>query len=615
MFEFSLDTYIDKVCKSMPADMLNLFCEKRNNALGLDGIKMEPSATNLCSLRGEESSEIDKEKELKDLPIELDPKMDIQKIYEMTVKLLDSLQTICRQMAIPFFDEENTIESTLLNMGIQIKDKDENLTNGISFEVAYNIIMDFFKSTDMELPFLDTSFLTDIMSDMKPLAALYCCYFAMDYIYRHEENGERRLDFSSIREFYSCTENAEREIYNTLRRQKSTIGKVKEFKDPKFYNPRIAKNYEDTKKENADKSKRKYYESHIYNGNIIEYLQKSCYLKDNNLFMTDLVPSITYICLRTVGDLPNGGNTNKSSEAISVNILDNIDNEIRGGLIYAGDDGETFYKTFQSRIINYHTSDAMGKLINMAAVDDVFKMERLNQALKLYAEAAIKDKTAPAEKDFAVATVCSLLLYIPQPLIDKFSIIIKRIIEFIIADDIKQAFESLNIVFSFTAVVFPYTIGLLGVLMFLDAIKEKNTANIKNRIKEMERYLQGEEYDTLYSALTTDRKRTWSDDQYVFSVPVDKGNGRKNTVTDWKNKNKYSLNEIIGIMLNQKNGIAKSRTLVDENYTDFLGRCKNSEMYLKYRGVYKEISNRLFSPGEYVASLSWAFCEECIGRE
>lgn len=239
MFEFRLETYIDKVGKSMPSDMFNLFCEKRNKVLGLERIQMGPSALNSSFLGGEDSPEIDKEKELKNLEaIELESRMDIQKSNEIIPKLLECLQTICRQMAIPFFDEENDIESTLLNMGIQVKDKDENLTDGISFEVAYNIITDFFKSTDIRLYFFDATFLADLMSDIKPLAALYCCYFAMDYIYRQKENEGRRLDFASIREFYNCTENAERDIYNTLRRQKIDIGKVKEFEDPKFNNPK-----------------------------------------------------------------------------------------------------------------------------------------------------------------------------------------------------------------------------------------------------------------------------------------------------------------------------------------------------------------------------------------
>lgn len=519
-----------------------------------------------------------------------------------------------------------------------------------SFDKAYNIVETFLKTDHFKFVFneLPEKTYESIFYKLKPIAALYCCYFGMDYVMRQENPNGVPLNTNFLTSYYDISVDSVQYIMKLIRRQKENIKNTWEYPDPSFINPYIDCKYAENKK----------YQPYIYNGNIINYLKKSYCITDNSpkeYSIRDLVPAITLIALRSTGSLPNGGNTNKSTH-ISANTINSIDQAI--GEIYNINGKEV--PAVNTKKISYKTDEAIAELINLAALDDVYKLERLEKALCNYSDYIRKYKNTTFIQDKAFAGICSLFMNLPLPFIETFDFD-KELNSIINNEYIKP--ESLVHIIGFFTTVFPYTIGLLCFLLYSQHniavlsklpdvwlilhklqqiyydLNHEFLIPINNELKEIENSLAIRPLEEVRTTVTNlenfsnknylrmrqnmrmkKSEKIWSyntaekQNSLTKCIYEDKGNGRTNKHLEWRYCRNLSFNDVMDIILNQKNNIANIRNPIEENYARH-AMCEflvfNS---VDYPGILRSYflnddvkDTRKITPEEYVDLLSKAF--------
>lgn len=482
-----------------------------------------------------------------------------------------------------------SLDSDLTAEFIRICDADSSCDK---FDIAYKYMMQFFQHESFHSIMLSAAEgitsapLKDLPLTLKPLLELYCCYFAMDYVYRQEHPQKVKYALSFIREFYDLDGVAADEKYNSIRQKVKKMGTVIDLEDPMLKNPgmRIGK----------------YNIEHIYLGHIIEFLQKTCSTKKDALYSNYLAPSIIFTALASMGSLPNGVYANRSRTKISMYIIATIDYALRNDFFY------------DKKVLYENTSTATARLINYALADDVYRIDRLNYALKKYIEVRKSEKNISAVNEIALARMCSLLLCIPKPLIKAMSPQLDKLIERVQQGSVSEALTYVTNILGFTSIIFPYMIGGICSLLFWDSASNelKEIQEIRNIIAKLDEEIT---HDSIFlKDIIFDSDRIESNNDIVVHKE-DKGNGRSNKKWDFTFSHNLPLDEILGYILNQESAIAKTRIIIDENSFIFEKQLFLVKHLIEYETYPKmedysptKLQNK-FSPHKYIDSLSKQF--------
>lgn len=463
----------------------------------------------------------------------------------------------------------------------------EEAFNADTFDKVYEKIKEFFISDALKALY-DNKSEKDIVDEidlLKPIAALYCCYFGMDYIYQKNTPQGEKLDFSYIKSLYDCSSDTAGEVYNILRGSIGKLEKVKEFEDTLFVNP---KGYQIK----AESEKKDYFKSHIYLGNIKLYLDKACESNGKHLILRDLVPSITFMALRSSSSLPNGAYINRTKGYINVNAINTIDKWILGQDFSKVMDLNT--NTFNANKVKYKTSPEIAKLINLAAVDDVYRLDRLNTILLNFISFIEERKINENVNDSDIAMASSLLLSIPLPILPRYLGDLEKLFYGLECNDDSIIRAMSKEIFRFTAVTFPYLIGLLCYLLFYRSYKPMPIEEIEKAVGKLEAFLQ-KNNESLLQSLSVNDNRIWlygkteNANKYISEFVDMKGKYKK----DWKEKHDKSLGEVIEIILSPQINKLKISTLISKNFIAFPTEMKQQFMKLWNYGLYG------ISKGEY----------------
>lgn len=461
-----------------------------------------------------------------------------------------------------------------------------------TFDTAYKYMMQFFQHESFNSIMLNAAegmtseSLKDLPLTLKPLAELYCCYFAMDYVYRQEHPQKVKYALSFIREFYDLDGAVAGEKYNLIRQKIKKMASVIDLEDPMLKNPgmRIGK----------------YNIEHIYMGHIIEFLQKTCSTKEDALYSNYLAPSIIFTALASMGSLPNGAYTNRSRTKISMYIITTIDDALRNDFFY------------DKKILYENTSTETACLINYASADDLYRIDRLNYALKKYVEVRKSEESIRPINEIALARMCSLLLCIPKPLIKTMSPQLDKLIERVRQGSFSEALTCVTSILGLTSIIIPYMIGGLCSLLFWDSEtnKLKEIQEIKNIIANFDEKIEHDSNFLKEITFDADRIATNSD---IGVSDEAKGNGHSYKKCDFTFNHNHSLSEILGYILNQESVIAQSRIIIDENSFIFKKQLFVLKCLANY-GTYPDIKDYSptklqdkFSPHKYIDSLSKQF--------
>lgn len=510
-----------------------------------------------------------------------------------------------------------------------------------TFDKVYEEIKKFFTSDALNALY-DGKTKKEIQEELeilKPIAALYCCYFGMDYIYQKSIPEGEKLDVSYIKDLYDCSADSARDVYNIVKGSVGPLNKIKEFEDTLFVNP---SGYQiKAKREKKDISK-----SHIYLGNIKLYLDKACESdskhNSKHLIMKDLVPSITFIALRSLGSLPNGTYVNRTKDYINVNAISTIDSCILGKEFIKNDSN---FNIFNVDKVKYKTSPEISRLLNLAAVDDVYRLDRLNAILVNFISYIEERKITGEVNESDIAMASSLLLSIPLPMLPQYFKYLKKLFEGIEHKDEKAIHEMCREIFRFTSVTFPYLIGLLCYLLFFRLHKPLPIEEIKKAVSKLELYLQENNGELLHS-LNMDDNRIWlcgkteNAKKYISKIVDKKGKYK----IEWKKYHEESLGKIIEIILSPKINDFKISTLANENFLAYPTDSKQKFMKFWYYGLHgiqlenkdqqpspesdeimrkflkcgcaamkmeREDNHKMYKPEEYVLKLTNDFQRSC----
>ncbi|RGY95487.1 hypothetical protein [Clostridium sp. AM58-1XD] len=471
-----------------------------------------------------------------------------------------------------------------------VENMEKETTNVLrTFEEEYNTLQEIIKCNSIALLFEDS--VDDFLLKIKPVVAIYCYYFIMDFMFQRKEENKKELGMTYIRKFYECDSEEARAIYVRIKRKSKNIAKIIEYEDPRMFDPRVVR--EDNvppkcKSEDSNKKNR----PHIYNGEIIEYLKK-VYIMNEKIYVKELLPAVFFVALNVSGSLPNGGITNKSLNNISVNTIKSYDKELQEKNIYHienhGSDilnNNSNFRFFKKDKIAYNKSSRLAELLNLAAVDDLFKIDRLNEALTVYLERTSLKETAD-DNEYIIASICSLLLYIPLPFMDDYRPVVEKAIEYTLTNQHEEAIQQIAKIFNFTAVIFPYVIGWLSYLLFMKSIDFQAYDKIDVIIKELEQYLENSHDSQILEKFSVKEERIWLDSKYTVPQLVSKGSNKTYEEIRLKNNHVLDLNEIIGIMINQESNIAKTKRQIEENYYSVIEN---------FKGVLKETEEGLLLP-------------------
>ncbi|MTK07466.1 MAG: hypothetical protein F8N38_10300 [Hungatella sp.] len=429
-----------------------------------------------------------------------------------------------------------------------------------TFDKVYEKIKGFFISDGIKSLYADKSE-SDILAEidlLKPIAALYCCYFGMDYIYQKNTPQGEKLDFSYIKSFYDCSSDTAREVYNILRGSIGSLEKVKEFEDTLFVNP---KGYQ----KKAENEMKDYFKSHIYLGNIKLYLDKACESDGKHLILRDLVPSITFMALRSSSSLPNGTYINRTKGYINVNAINTIDRWVLGQDF--SKEIDLNINTFNVNKVRYKTSPEIAKLINLAVVDDVYRLDRLNTILINFVSYIEERKINENINESDIAMASSLLLSIPLPILPRYLRYLEKLFRGLECNDDSITRAMSKEIIRFTSVTFPYLIGLLCYLLFYRSYMPMPIEGIVKAVEKLEIFLQ-KNNNSILQSLSINDNRMWlygeseNSNKYIREYVDVKGKYKK----DWKEKHEKSLGEVIEIILSPQINKFKISTLISKNF-------------------------------------------------
>ena len=463
----------------------------------------------------------------------------------------------------------------------------------VSIDFAYNAIKQIYKS-------IDSIFDIDIESlleDLKCTVMLYSCYYAMDFIIRKEEPNGNELNSAFIRHYYDCNSTISSQIVNNIKSNIKKISKVSSYPDPGRVNPYIGKQYEQfTKGYN-----------HIYSGNILTFLKRNLQIEGKKKYIKSPCPSAIFAALKVLGYLPNGGNTNKSREEIQLTTIKMIDAAVNGGAIFANKEQQNPYIAVQKKLLYKGVNEENSELINSVVFDDLFKIERIDTALKCYDAYIRKNrKKALTRKDECFAAyICSLLMEIPLPLLSMAQEFFEKLLAEAIEGGNKETGNNrIKEIFLFTSTIFPTTVGLFCSMMFNKCFED---TMIRRNIDEVFRAIEKDSGKNIY---LEDRKHIWSNNSTFDSY---KTNSEKYEHYYWidtgsKNEHKIRISKTLGIMMNETYDTVRIKTLGKENHSRYQEIIFNINYYYKYGKFIQEyLDKKPLTPIQYAEELTADF--------
>lgn len=479
----------------------------------------------------------------------------------------------------------------------------------------------------------------EILAQLHSIAVLYCSFYFMEYSYHSSYPSGKRLDNSFIRDFYECDAYESTEIYRYIRRQQKALDSITSFPDPQYLNPFVVKqwNSKQSTAKNPD------FAANIYSGQILKYLKK-CHVSINNKAYTkDLVPSVTFLALRNAGYLPNGGNANKSKFDLSSNTLQSFDKYISTKNENEQDKKQQGTNAFSSENsitnvikakIYYPSNETIANLMNLAVIDDIYRLDRINHALYKIEWQFLHNGAYCWDKITEKAAIKAFSLYtaVPAPLLALLSPYIDSIVRGILIDNLEGQAFCAQISLSFISIIIPYYIAMFCFFMLPDKViasivmeketsaeNQKTIIELKELIESLNLYLENHSQE-IKTAFTNTLPRIWSDshcnssDSDTRLCIRNKGNNRSNHFVEWKGTHHYTFNETLGLILNQTQSGFSNHTLLMENYyrtqtklfhysTD--GNLIPLERLEKILG-----SSELLSPFDYIKKLTTLFIAE-----
>lgn len=566
-----------------------------------------------------------------------------------------------------------------LKLLIRIGIENENQT----LEQLYPKVLDFIRTSYIS-PLYDASTQEEIISiltQLQPLMALYCTYYAKDYLELIQNPQGTLWSYEFIKNFYNCDTGDAEEIYRQFRSQIQGLPEILYYPDPLFTNPGFWK-------ANA-KGKR----PHIYSGQILKYLQnhirmaKTTSFKSNvppcRIRLLGITPSVSLLAIKTGSHLPNGTYTNKSSFNISAKVLKILSGELCENAALLRLPSEKIMPVYIKEKLSYDTQASDSCLINQALSDDLFRVERINRALDMFVSISGCPEIAYSRRlEKVYAGICSLLITMPIGLSNYLDKDVLSLIKAASTNNEQMEKQTLKKILGITNIIIPYLIGMLCYLLFcFRPQKIKNTTEMNSILELIQNHLPEKEYppipmdnskvdeqsekllsyykenannilnwiynspervhsltpindsllgnqsdkllsyikanNDLLPLLSVNKSPLWHDHTVELKSNKGKTNANKHTLSkiEWKNPDRLSFSSVLGIMLNQQSNIAKSRTLMDENYWRYCN-CINyirliiqtynfsPTEYTRHMGSLQKIS-----PNDYANALANAFYE------
>lgn len=451
--------------------------------------------------------------------------------------------------------------------------------DSMSPQVAYDTILKFYEAEFSSHKIYKDS-IENLSDDLKKTIMIYSCYFAMEYIYRQE--NPLGVDFiTCLKNTYPLVDSID-VINEKMRRPKKDLLNIIDFPDPLEINPFYHTSYEIMKGHLA----------HIYNGELLAFLKSTIWVQNKKMWLRTISPSVIFCALSALGNLPNGGYTNKSNTKITINAIGNISDKLTDYIIrFHNKNSQTIsYQAFQESFLAYKPSnDIISKIINLALVDDLFRLNRLHFALECY-DSHIKNQKNKGksgltkEKQYCYASICSLLTEIPISCFPFHKKVTKEFLNYFTADDMDSYNIKLKQMLFSTSFLFSFTTGLFCTLLFDEYCStktENSIISIRKKIDELSEILFEDQIDIL-NKLEKPKRYIWDDnygddenDKVISWKKRNKGNNKELLEGNWKRKDlhKIHISYVNAIMLNQTaNRLKKIKYIVEAFWQNDINR-------------------------------------------
>ena len=441
--------------------------------------------------------------------------------------------------------------------------------------------------------YIDGKDLDCIFEQLKPIVFLSVYYYGIDYIYRKQ--GMETYNYQYIHNIIgndfrlqrkkknSATDISSKEILpkkfsEELTASKDSIyddtrKKVEKFfntlmttYDEGYVNPHLVKEQRNLQ---IRKNKRK--EFNLFLGNIITFMKKIYTVDDARLYSSsnkDKVPqkdqwkhfnnvlsTLTLILFEIIPDLPTHKNTQFGRWTFERMI--DIDEVL------------SWYEPYTKLGIS-NGNRGFDKLLMLYAEEDLFHLNRINNAFKQYWEylKCYPNMDASVQKNVILAF--SLLIYLPSQSLQPFFLPTIKTIADMFRDE--KSVEQNNIlkllspILLIRGVLLPFLISGMTKYMYCREDNEPlEDEKVVAGYKEISLALTGEKYLPLFERVT----RIWENPGIVIKQKRNKNPSKTEAPQDFHILNKISENDIpfekiIELMLNQAMGW-RNKTLQDEN--------------------------------------------------
>ncbi len=487
--------------------------------------------------------------------------------------------------------EDIEYEATVAFAGGRVKELENIDKLNISIDSAYNTIKTIYTSIPIDSIFgidIDT-----LLEDLKCTVMLYSCCYAMDYIIKKEETSDNELNSTFIRHYYDCDSTISPHIMNNIKSNIKKVSDVSSYPDPGRVNPYIGKQYEKNTKGH----------SHIYSGNILTFLKRNILIKGKKKYIKSSCPSVIFVALKVLGYLPNGGNTNKSKEEIQLTTIKMIDAAVNGGAIFANKEQKRPYIAVQKKLLYKGINEENSELINSVVFDDLFKIERIDTALKRYDTYIKKErKRALTRKNECFAAyICSLFMEIPFPLLSKVQGFFEEFLMRAIDGGNKESYDNyIKEILLFISFIFPTTVGLFCTMIFDISFEDPM---IRRNIDKVFRIIENDSGKNIY---LKEREYIWSDNSTFYSNKTKSENYTHYYWTD--NRHKISVSKALGIMMNETYDTVRIKKIGEENRSRYEEIFLNLKYYSEHGKLIKEyLDKKPITPMQYAEALTKDF--------
>ncbi len=447
--------------------------------------------------------------------------------------------------------------------------------------------------------------ITDLLIKLKPTVFEAIYYLGIDYWHR-KKIGDQEYNIKYIKRIIPPSLEIEQGesynialIYDRTRKNIQTYWKyLPSIYDETYGNPYLVR--EQKLQRGTDKFD-------IFLGNVIFFLKK-IYGKDNIVFreqeqkddtvkekeaaekrpglkFDNVLSTISIILFETMPDFPGHKNTQYGKWTCE-RILD-IDRTVK---VY----GEFPKLDYESTI---------EKLITDYAIEDLFYLDRISFALSEFFTFIENATPLCEETERKILLTFSLLIFLPSKEIQILELENIKMIARTILETQSEANENTNIAMVrlytdlfIRSIIFPTVVSIAARYFLSNNGSPLELEQMGKQLKELEKYLQNIKN-------SSKGEKIWETDLFIDIKKKKNSNGRekKYRVLSSKCKSNMKFEEILKMMLNQKNGW-KIRTLIEEN------RTKKSELNFDDPEMQKK--NEWKGANKFVLNLMFGFLKD-----